>query len=63
MTADGPLLLVPIALDEVSERAIASLVAMATRAHPGPDLALHASTAMRVVHRSPSPVLLLRVPS
>jgi nucleotide-binding universal stress UspA family protein len=37
-----------------------SLVAMATRAHHGLDLALRRSTAMRVVHRAPCPVLLVR---
>jgi nucleotide-binding universal stress UspA family protein len=41
----------------------ASLVAMTTRARRGLDLAVHASTAMQVVHRSPCPVLLLKVPS
>jgi nucleotide-binding universal stress UspA family protein len=38
----------------------ASLVAMATNAHPGIDLAVRRSTAMRVVHRSPCPVLLVK---
>jgi len=41
----------------------ASLVAMATKAEHGLDLALRRSTAMRVVHRSPCPVLLLKVPA
>jgi nucleotide-binding universal stress UspA family protein len=38
----------------------ASLVAMATRADRGLDLAVRRSTAMRVVHRSHCPVLLMR---
>jgi nucleotide-binding universal stress UspA family protein len=41
----------------------ASLVAMATSARSGFDLAVHRSTAMRVVHRSPRPVLLVTVTS
>ena len=41
----------------------ASLVAMATLAHHGLDLALRRSTAMRVVHRSPCPVLLVKATS
>ena len=41
----------------------AALVAMATGAHPGIDLAIHRSTAMRVVHRSPCPVLLVEATS
>ena len=47
--------------EEIAHHAAqASLVAMATRARHGVHLALRRSTAMRVVHRSPCPVLLLR---
>ena len=41
----------------------ASLVAMATSAHRGIDLVSHRSTAMRVVHRSSCPVLLVKTAS
>ena len=47
--------------DQIARQARhASLVVMATRAHHGLALAARRSTAMRVVHRSPCPVLLVR---